>query len=599
MEAPSPQDQMPEVQPANPPEVPIQTQPLPVENSGKHKPRLKLLIILSILILVLAGAACWYLIKRSNKTETSTTKPVAATSTKASSFTPTKLPNGDTKIGDRTWFLTPVSKPLATYSVLPMSILRCSDGCTPEFDNYAFWQVGKTDGGQDIVLADSLTVEGGPFMFLAKDGKNIVLKKYSSGIYRQDNGKLIYDSLGSNTSEDATTAFPELDLPQKLSIKGKNFVLESQFGQSLTSADSLKNFKDYAASDYGPVSLDNRDTGTDSTPAKSYSASRYVLKTYNFLPAYYQPEPVIDAKAGSISFNDGTKNKPVYNNGFHGCSLGGSYYDVLVDSSASYSQVGSYGADSIPLYALSNQANAEIIKDTFDAYNSFATDIGDDSYPTLSMDQFLAKKPILFFKNSIGQYAALYNSDIILVGGCGKPVIYLYPQRAETVSVKVDADIRISQPNYSDGWKVYARPNGQLSTGGQTYDSLYWEGYGKSYPDITSGAVVSQSELKSTLSSQLDQLGLNAKEKADFLAFWQAKLPSTPYVRLTWFGTNQVNHIAPLHISPAPDTLIRIFLDFEGLNQPINLPAQHLSHLPRKGFTVVEWGGLLRGGLRY
>ena len=54
--------------------------------------------------------------------------------------------------------------------------------------------------------------------------------------------------------------------------------------------------------------------------------------------------------------------------------------------------------------------------------------------------------------------------------------------------------------------------------------------------------------------------------------------------------------LAPLYISPLPDTRIRVFLDMEGLSSHVQLPAQRLSSVERQGFTVVEWGGLARDG---
>ena len=107
------------------------------------------------------------------------------------------------------------------------------------------------------------------------------------------------------------------------------------------------------------------------------------------------------------------------------------------------------------------------------------------------------------------------------------------------------------------------------------------------------GFVVAQKDLISVLNSQLRDLGLNAKESADFMEFWTDKLPTTPYVRLTWLGPAQMNQLAPLSVSPKPDTSIRIFLDFAGLDKPIKLIPQKLSAQPRRGFTLVEWGGLL------
>jgi hypothetical protein len=55
-----------------------------------------------------------------------------------------------------------------------------------------------------------------------------------------------------------------------------------------------------------------------------------------------------------------------------------------------------------------------------------------------------------------------------------------------------------------------------------------------------------------------------------------------------------MDELAPMTITPKPDVTIRLFLDFEGLQQPIALKPQKLSATPRHGFTAVEWGGLLR-----
>ena len=151
----------------------------------------------------------------------------------------------------------------------------------------------------------------------------------------------------------------------------------------------------------------------------------------------------------------------------------------------------------------------------------------------------------------------------------------------------------------SGGWKnVLAQPNGSLSYKGQVYDSLYWEGYGQGlYPDVVSGTIVKSSDAAATIRTQLIQQGLNDREINDFLVFWQPKLPNHAYTRLTWLSKSQIDRLAPLTIQPTPQTTIRVFLDFEGINQPLDLPAQHFYTPKRTGFTLVEWGGLLRNGI--
>lgn len=91
---------------------------------------------------------------------------------------------------------------------------------------------------------------------------------------------------------------------------------------------------------------------------------------------------------------------------------------------------------------------------------------------------------------------------------------------------------------------------------------------------------------------QLASQGFNTQEIADFVDYWHDKLPAKPYIRLSWLTTEQMNNLAPLQISPRPDTLIRTFLDFSGLDAPIDLAPQTFSAPERRGFTVTEWGGL-------
>ena len=153
----------------------------------------------------------------------------------------------------------------------------------------------------------------------------------------------------------------------------------------------------------------------------------------------------------------------------------------------------------------------------------------------------------------------------------------------------------ISKPLYTvNGWQnVWAEPSGQLSYAGKSYESLFWEGQGYGdYPVVRSGTVVKRADAAKTMRRQLAQQGLNGKEISDFMDFWTPKIPQRSYIRLTWFGTDEMNRLAPLSVTPTPQTTIRVFLDMSGQDRPFSLPAQQLHPTIRKGFTVVEWGGL-------
>ncbi|MDR3280220.1 MAG: hypothetical protein LBT23_06890 [Synergistaceae bacterium] len=48
---------------------------------------------------------------------------------------------------------------------------------------------------------------------------------------------------------------------------------------------------------------------------------------------------------------------------------------------------------------------------------------------------------------------------------------------------------------------------------------------------------------------------------------------------------------AALYITPALDSVLRVFMAFKPLSRPISVPPQELVPFERKGFTVIEWGG--------
>ena len=47
----------------------------------------------------------------------------------------------------------------------------------------------------------------------------------------------------------------------------------------------------------------------------------------------------------------------------------------------------------------------------------------------------------------------------------------------------------------------------------------------------------------------------------------------------------------PLEVTPSPDSVIRIVMEFKGLDKYIEISEQRLVTPKRNGFVVVEWGG--------
>ncbi len=241
-------------------------------------------------------------------------------------------------------------------------------------------------------------------------------------------------------------------------------------------------------------------------------------------------------------------------------------------------------------------ANGELVKKLYDLYDSSRT--YEDGAKVLSLEQFAQKDTHIIWQDPLGDWQIFANIDYAIIAECGKPVIYLYPEETTQVSVQVGADFSYTEPVYPNGgWQVTAKPNGQLSYQGQTYPYLFWEGTGHGYyPNYQDrGVVVKADQVVATVQEQLKAFGLNQQEITDFLEFWQARFPKENYVRLTWLGTREMDVLAPLQVSPAPDSKIRVFLEFEPLASYKALQPQKIYATPRTGFTLVEWGGLLVG----
>lgn len=217
----------------------------------------------------------------------------------------------------------------------------------------------------------------------------------------------------------------------------------------------------------------------------------------------------------------------------------------------------------------------------------------------ISYEQFVQKYPYIFFTDKFGRLIKMKNATFQPAAECGKPVIYLYPEQDQDVTVYVEPQggFTVTEPAYGDGWNVHAKTSGELinKADGKTYPYLFWEGNGGIVnPQMEKGFVVTKGEVESFLVDSLAKLGLNAQETADFLEFWLPRMQASPYYFITFYGNATMDALAPLTVEPKPDTVIRILMDYTGLEKPIDVQPYPLNAPKRDGFTVIEWGGILK-----
>ena len=182
-------------------------------------------------------------------------------------------------------------------------------------------------------------------------------------------------------------------------------------------------------------------------------------------------------------------------------------------------------------------------------------------------------------------------------GDCGnvayKPMIYLYPEEDTYVNVKLGSPdkLTVSYPKYNNGWNVLAKKDGTLLSNNREYYGLFWEGNNHINKVTDEGFVVKGEDTVSFLEEKLAILGLNDREINEFIIFYLPKMESNNYNYIRFETREEIDSYMPLSVTPSPDTVIRVFMEYKPLNDKIEVKEQILEKVERNGFTVVEWGG--------
>ena len=185
------------------------------------------------------------------------------------------------------------------------------------------------------------------------------------------------------------------------------------------------------------------------------------------------------------------------------------------------------------------------------------------------------------------------NTDM---SGAFKPIIYLYPEKEKEVEVKLlNKDlITCSYPKYEDGWSVQAKPNGDLKdkqTGRNLYALYYESDLVKNAKVEDEGFCIKGEDTAKFLEEKLTMLGLTDRETEEFIVYWLPKLETNKYNYIRFLSKEEIEENMPLEITPNPDSVIRVWMSYKGIDKPVNVEKQIIETPVRTGFTVVEWGG--------
>lgn len=178
-----------------------------------------------------------------------------------------------------------------------------------------------------------------------------------------------------------------------------------------------------------------------------------------------------------------------------------------------------------------------------------------------------------------------------------KPIIYLYPAQETEVNVTLWTPENLSHtyPKYNPikWWNVVAQPNGELEDM-DTWRKLYalyreWKSYKET--NFEEWFVVKWEDTISFLEEKLAILWLNEREAEEFIVYWLPQMENNRYNLIRFETKEEQDENMLLNVTPTPDTVIRVMMDWKAIKEPIYIPEQELVTLERNWFTVVEWWG--------
>ncbi|HZD59296.1 MAG TPA: hypothetical protein VE439_02425 [Anaerolineae bacterium] len=193
-----------------------------------------------------------------------------------------------------------------------------------------------------------------------------------------------------------------------------------------------------------------------------------------------------------------------------------------------------------------------------------------------------------FIKNQEGDFV-LYKIKGALVK---KPNIYLYPEKEEAIKVSIQTSGRITQaiPEYRNGWEITAAPGGKI---GGTLDFLYYEAM-IDYPfTLNKGWITDKLHFNSDMNLILREVGLNNRERRDFLDYWSRELTwEKNRYAIYYLSEDEIGRAVKLSFSKKPDSILRVYFYFMPVDGEVKIEKPIIPPFVRNGFTVVEWGGL-------
>lgn len=188
----------------------------------------------------------------------------------------------------------------------------------------------------------------------------------------------------------------------------------------------------------------------------------------------------------------------------------------------------------------------------------------------------------------------IFVKEIIFVK---KPNIYLYPEKNMKIDVNIEfekgGEVIKSIPEYGSGWKgVTVESNGRIEG---KYGYLFYESKNSEFSQYKNGWSVKRENLREFFEKNMKEYGFNEREIMDFVEYWIPKFNKNSYYEIYPQTKNEIEKVIKLKFSTVPDSLLRVIYSIKGAetkNSSLKEPV--IERFERKGFTVTEWGVIVK-----
>ena len=178
-----------------------------------------------------------------------------------------------------------------------------------------------------------------------------------------------------------------------------------------------------------------------------------------------------------------------------------------------------------------------------------------------------------------------------------KPNIYIYPTQKINLTIEIDfpygGSVIESIPFYDEIWNINVDPSGLINN---QYNFLYYECKVPDRFQRNYGWDVEGDQLENFFRNNLSETGFIETEIEDFIEYWIPRLESSDdYLIYPQFCAD-IDPFIELQFSNEPESLLRLLyvIETKQINDEIELLEPVIPEFVRKGFTVTEWGVILK-----